>query len=199
MSDRAVTMTVNGRERTATVPDRTSLADMLRDNLRLTGTHLGCEQGVCGACTVMLDGLPVRACLTLAVACDGAEVTTIEGLHGPDIDRLRAAFSTFGGLQCGFCTPGMLMSCHELVMRRQEMSREELAEEMTGNVCRCTGYNGILKALQSAVVDGIAAEAEGADPDTDTDTDTDTDADASDGGTVERRRKTWEDMLRPVD
>ena len=113
-----VTLTVNGREVTATVPARTSLADLLREHLHLTGTHLGCEHGVCGACTVFVDGSPQRACLLLAATVDGAEVVTVEGLEGPVADAVRESFSAEHGLQCGFCTPGMLVTACDIVTRR---------------------------------------------------------------------------------
>nr|WP_082764421.1 (2Fe-2S)-binding protein [Rhodococcus sp. LB1] len=158
MTDVTITLEINGQQRTVTAPARTTLADMLRDQLGLTGVHLGCEQGVCGACTVLLDDLPVRSCLTLAASCDGSEIVTIEGLAGDDIDRLRNAFSTEGGLQCGFCTAGMLISGLELVRRRQEMTREQTCIAMSGNICRCTGYNGIIRAVEQANIAGIAAE-----------------------------------------
>ncbi|MBO0874633.1 MAG: (2Fe-2S)-binding protein [Pseudonocardia sp.] len=158
MPDITVRLTVNGRRHTATVPARTSLADLLRDHLHLTGTHLGCEQGVCGACTVRLDELPVRACLTLAAACQGSEVLTVEGLDDPDADRLRAHFSREGGLQCGFCTPGMLVAAHEVVRRRTELNRDEVCLALAGNICRCTGYLGIVRAVQAAITEGIEAE-----------------------------------------
>lgn len=159
MSDETVRFKVNGAERTVTAPARTSLADLLRDRLGLTGTHLGCEQGVCGACTVLVDDLPTRACITLAAACEGAEVVTVEGLTGPDADRLRAAFSREGALQCGFCTPGMLISGYDLVRRREELSREDLCVAMSGNICRCTGYNGIIRAVAAATSEAVLAES----------------------------------------
>ncbi|WP_028935753.1 (2Fe-2S)-binding protein [Pseudonocardia spinosispora] len=155
MSDVTVGLTVNGRRLRVTVPARTTLADLLRDHLHLTGTHLGCEQGVCGACTVRLDELTARGCLVLAAACEGAEVVTIEGLDDPDAQRLRGAFSREGALQCGFCTPGMVLAAHDLVRRREVLTREETAVAMSGNICRCTGYNGIVRAVQSATVEGI--------------------------------------------
>lgn len=158
MHDVTVQMKINGTARTVEVSARTNLADALRDKLHLTGTRLGCEQGVCGACTVLVDDLPVRACLVLAAACEDSEVVTVEGLHGPDADRLRAAFSRQGGLQCGFCTAGMLVTGLDLVRRREELSREELCEALAGNICRCTGYNGIVCAVQDAIREGIAAE-----------------------------------------
>jgi carbon-monoxide dehydrogenase small subunit len=159
MHDVTVNVKVNGRRRTASAPARTTLADLLRDHLGLTGTRLGCEQGVCGACTVLLDDLPVRACLTLAAACEGSEVVTIEGLEGGDADRLRSAFAREGGLQCGFCTAGMLITGYELVRRREELPREDLCTALSGNICRCTGYNGIVRAIECATREGIAAEA----------------------------------------
>lgn len=153
-----VELVVNGRERSVGVSTRESLADMLRERLGLTGTHLGCEQGVCGACTVLLDELPVRACLTLAVSCEGCEVVTVEGLHGPDVDRLRGHFRAEGGLQCGFCTPGMLVSAYDVVRRRETPTRDEICAAMSGNVCRCTGYNGIVRAIQLANDEALAAD-----------------------------------------
>ncbi|GLY68130.1 (2Fe-2S)-binding protein [Amycolatopsis taiwanensis] len=158
MPDTTVTLHVNGVERTLTVPDRTTLADLLRDHLRLTGTRLGCEQGVCGACTVLLDELPVRACLTLAASCQGKEVRTVEGLDGPDADALRAAFSREGALQCGFCTAGMLITGHHLVRARTVLSRDELCQALAGNLCRCTGYNGIVRAISSTIGEGVKSD-----------------------------------------
>jgi carbon-monoxide dehydrogenase small subunit len=160
MSDVTVNLTVNGQARTVTVPARTSLADMLRNDLRLTGTNLGCEQGVCGSCTVRIDELPARSCLTLAAACQDSEIVTIEGLEDADADRLRKAFAREGALQCGFCTPGMLISAHDLVRRREIKTRDDVCEAMSGNICRCTGYNGIVRAVQAASVEGIEADAE---------------------------------------
>jgi carbon-monoxide dehydrogenase small subunit len=149
---------VNGQRQVLTVPARTTLADLLRDSLNLTGTHLGCEQGVCGACTVLVDDLPMRACLTLAAACEGAEVLTVEALAGPDAERLRANFSREGALQCGFCTPGMLLTSYDLVRRRLPLTREEVRVSLAGNICRCTGYNGIVRAVENTINEGIAAE-----------------------------------------
>lgn len=158
MNEITVRMAVNGRPHTVRTAGRTTLADLLRDQLDLTGLHLGCEQGVCGACTVLVDGLPMRACLTLAGACEGSDVVTVEGLEGPDAERLRTAFSRHGALQCGFCTPGMLLSGHHLVCARQPLTREEVSVAMSGNICRCTGYNGIVGAVAEALEGGIAAE-----------------------------------------
>lgn len=164
MTEMMLHLTVNQLPRTVTVPARTSLADLLRDHLDLTGTHLGCEQGVCGACTVLVDELPVRACLTLAAACEGCEVLTVEGLEGPDAERLRAQFSREGALQCGFCTPGMLLTAYDVVRGRQSLSREDICLAMAGNVCRCTGYNGIVRAVEAAIDQGIEAETTDASP-----------------------------------
>ncbi|MYW92116.1 (2Fe-2S)-binding protein [Amycolatopsis rubida] len=158
MSEVTIELTVNGRKKFATVPARTTLADLLRDRFHLTGTHLGCEQGVCGACTVLVDELPMRSCLVLAASCQGTEVVTVEGLDGPDADRVRAAFSHEGALQCGFCTPGMLLAAHDLVRRREALTRDEVCVALAGNICRCTGYNGIVRAVQSATAEGIEAE-----------------------------------------
>ncbi|MGW5019376.1 (2Fe-2S)-binding protein [Streptomyces cacaoi] len=159
MNEITVHLKVNGRPHTLRTAGRTTLADLLRDRLGLTGLHLGCEQGVCGACTVIVDGLPMRACLTLAGACEDSDVVTVEGLDGPDADRLRDAFSRHGALQCGFCTPGMLLSAHHLVRARQPLDREEVGVALSGNICRCTGYNGIVSAVREALEGGIAAES----------------------------------------
>jgi carbon-monoxide dehydrogenase small subunit len=142
-------LTVNGTVRQLRVEARTSLCDLLRDLLHLTGTHAGCEHGVCGACTVLLDGQPVRACITLAAACDGGAVTTVEGLSGPVVDRLRAAFRTEHALQCGYCTPGMLVSAVDLLERKPAAGEDEIRRAMAGNLCRCTGYVGIVRAIRS--------------------------------------------------
>ena len=147
-----VEFTVNGPRYEADVEPRRTLADALRDNLGLTGTHLGCEHGVCGACTVLVDGEPVRACLMLAVQADGSSITTVEGLAGDDgtLHPLQEAFSTHHGLQCGFCTPGMLMSALHLLHRENRPCRERIREELSGNICRCTGYVGIVDAVEAA-------------------------------------------------
>ncbi|MFJ3339173.1 (2Fe-2S)-binding protein [Streptomyces sp. NPDC086766] len=158
MNDVTIELRVNGQRRKVTVPARTTLADLLRDHLGLTGTHLGCEQGVCGACTVLVDELPMRSCLTLAAACARAEVLTVEALEGPDADRLRANFSREGALQCGFCTPGMLLAGYDLVRHRQPLQRDEVCVAMAGNICRCTGYNGIVRAVENTINEGIAAQ-----------------------------------------
>ncbi|MGY3037026.1 carbon-monoxide dehydrogenase small subunit [Bradyrhizobium sp. USDA 4354] len=131
---------------------RTSLADFVRDKLDLTGTHLGCEHGVCGACTVLLDGVPARSCITYAVACEGAHVTTIEGLDEDEVTaELRAAFTREHALQCGYCTPGMLVSARDLVLRLPDADERRIRIGLSGNLCRCTGYVGIVRAVQSVI------------------------------------------------
>jgi aerobic carbon-monoxide dehydrogenase small subunit len=142
-------LTVNGIAQALRIEARTSLCDLLRDTLHLTGTHAGCEHGVCGACTVLLDGQPVRACITLAAACDGGAVTTVEGLSGPLVDRLREAFHAEHALQCGYCTPGMLVSAVDLLERKPAAGEDEIRRDMSGNLCRCTGYVGIVRAIRS--------------------------------------------------
>ena len=143
-----ITMTVNGTETTVTVPPRAHLGDVLREQLGLTGTHLGCEHGVCGMCTVLVDGEAARACLLFAVQCDGSEIVTVEGLGTPDDQHpLQRAFSAHHGLQCGFCTPGMLMSSYDLLANTPDVESDELPEQMSGVLCRCTGYRGILAAV----------------------------------------------------
>jgi carbon-monoxide dehydrogenase small subunit len=145
-------LTVNGRAVNKPVDPRTHLADFLRDQLDLTGTHLGCEHGVCGACTLLLDDMPARSCITFAAACDGARVTTIEGLDNDEIaTELRAAFSREHALQCGYCTPGMLISARDLVLRLETSDERAIRVGMSGNLCRCTGYVGIVRAIRSVI------------------------------------------------
>ena len=147
-----VRLTVNGRPVAADVEPRTHLADFLRETQLLTGTHLGCEQGVCGACTVLIDGAPARSCITYALACEGAEITTIEGLDDDDVTReLRAAFSREHGLQCGYCTPGMLVSARDIITRLPDADERRVRLELSGNLCRCTGYLGIVRAVCSVL------------------------------------------------
>jgi aerobic carbon-monoxide dehydrogenase small subunit len=147
----SISATVNGRPVQSSVEPRTSLADLLREELRLTATHLGCEQGVCGACTVLIDGQPARACITLAVGIDGSDIRTLEGLDlDPLMLVLKAAFQDKHGLQCGFCTPGMLISAWDLLRRKPELGAAEIRMAMSGNLCRCTGYQGIVRSIQSA-------------------------------------------------
>jgi aerobic carbon-monoxide dehydrogenase small subunit len=147
-----IALTVNTRAVEASVEPRTHLADFLRDNLDLTGTHLGCEHGVCGACTLLLDDMPARSCITYAVACDGARVTTIEGLDDDEItSELRAAFTREHALQCGYCTPGMLISARDLVLRLPDPDEGSIRAGLNGNLCRCTGYVGIVRAVRSVI------------------------------------------------
>jgi 2-furoyl-CoA dehydrogenase 2Fe-2S iron sulfur subunit len=151
MPEKKITVTVNGKTQSAMVEPRLTLLDFLRDELNLTGTHVGCEHGVCGACTVRLDGLPVRACLTLAVQADGRRVDTVEGLAGGGaLGTLQLALRRHHALQCGFCTPGILMSCSELLERVPNPSEEEVREVLAGHLCRCTGYGSIVRAVLAA-------------------------------------------------
>ena len=152
MGDTSVRMTVNGREQSASVEPRVTLADFLREQCHLTGTHLGCEHGVCGACTVLIDGAAVRACLVFAVQADGAEVTTIEGLSAPngDLSTVQAAFRDCHGLQCGFCTPGFVVTVTAFLRDHPEPTDREIREALSGNLCRCTGYQGIVAAVRQA-------------------------------------------------
>ena len=147
-----VSFTVNGRREQLDVEPRRTLADALRDDLGLTGTHLGCEQGVCGACTVLLDGEPIRSCLMLAVQADGSSLTTVEGLAGDGPHPLQQAFADCHGLQCGFCTPGFLISALHLLTENPDPSREEIRAGLSGNICRCTGYVGIVDAVRQAAI-----------------------------------------------
>lgn len=147
-----ITLTVNARAIKASVEPRTHLADFLRDGLDLTGTHLGCEHGVCGACTLLLDDMPARSCITYAISCDGARVTTIEGLDDDEITtELRAAFTREHALQCGYCTPGMLISARDLVLRLSVADERQIRIGLSGNLCRCTGYVGIVRAVSSVI------------------------------------------------
>jgi carbon-monoxide dehydrogenase small subunit len=147
-----IELNVNRRAVHALAEPRTSLADFVREKLDLTGTHLGCEHGVCGACTVLLDGAPARSCITYAVACEGAEVTTIEGLDEDEVMiELRAAFTREHALQCGYCTPGMLVSARDLVLRLPQADERLIRVGLSGNLCRCTGYVGIVRAVQSVI------------------------------------------------
>jgi|TARA_Y100000588_G_scaffold319051_1_gene348896 aerobic-type carbon monoxide dehydrogenase small subunit (CoxS/CutS family) len=146
-----VTLTVNGRERTAAVEPRLLLADFLRHALGMTGTHIGCEHGVCGACTVLLDGKTARSCLHFAVAVDGAEIETVEGIAGQDaLHPIQEAFHQHHALQCGYCTPGFLMTTIEFLKRNPDPSEAEIRQALTNNICRCTGYENIVKAVAAA-------------------------------------------------
>jgi aerobic-type carbon monoxide dehydrogenase small subunit (CoxS/CutS family) len=146
-------LTVNGEAATCTASARTSLADLLRDTLGLTGTHLGCEHGVCGACTVLLDGRPVRSCILLAAQVDGHDITTIEGLQGAngELNEVQEAFCRSHALQCGFCTSGMVLAVQALVDTNPQAGAEEIDEAIGGNICRCTGYVQIREAAEQAL------------------------------------------------
>lgn len=147
-TNQEITLTVNGKTYTRVVSHRFHLADFLRQELKLTGTHLGCEHGVCGACTIIVDGVPVRSCLMLAVQADGAKITTIEGLANEDgtLHPLQQAFIDHHGLQCGFCTSGMVMTLLSALNDKPDMSEQEIREVISGNLCRCTGYEFIVDA-----------------------------------------------------
>ena len=148
----AVSLVVNGRTLSSEIEPRTNLADLLRETHNLTGTHVGCEHGVCGACTLLIEGVPARSCITLAAACDGAEVTTIEGLDGDEIaGELREAFTREHALQCGYCTPGMVVSARDIVLRMEAPSERDIRVALSGNLCRCTGYVGIVRATQGVL------------------------------------------------
>jgi aerobic-type carbon monoxide dehydrogenase small subunit (CoxS/CutS family) len=147
----SVRITVNGRPHEIEVESRRTLADVLRHDLGYTGTHLGCEHGICGACTVLLDGLPVRSCLVFGVQAEGCEVETVEGLESDGrLSSLQEAFSAHHALQCGFCTPGFLMLATGFLRENLDPSEEEIREAMSSNLCRCTGYQGIIEAVQAA-------------------------------------------------
>jgi len=144
----AVAFTLNGAPVNADVAPRTSLADFIRDHQRLTGTHLGCEHGVCGSCTVMINGAPARSCIAFAAALDGSDVRTIEGFHDdPVMEKLRAAFRLEHGVQCGFCTSGMLITSRDIVLRLPDADEKRIRTELAGNLCRCTGYVGIVRSI----------------------------------------------------
>ncbi|WP_327105301.1 (2Fe-2S)-binding protein [Nonomuraea glycinis] len=150
-AEHEITLTVNGTARRVTVPGRRLLSDCLRHDVGLTGTHVGCEHGVCGCCTVLLDGEPVRSCLTFAVTVDGREITTVEGLAGPDgLSPVQRAFAECHALQCGFCTPGFLCTVTALLRENPAPTDEEVLEGISGNLCRCTGYQNIAKAVHRA-------------------------------------------------
>lgn len=154
-----ISMTVNGKAASADVPDNTLLVDYIREHLRLTGTHVGCDTSQCGACVVHVDGKAVKSCTILAAAADGADVTTVEGLANGDLHPMQQAFKDNHGLQCGFCTPGMIMSGVDMVNRYKaagkELTETAIRHELEGNICRCTGYHNIVKAIQ----DGAAKMA----------------------------------------
>jgi aerobic carbon-monoxide dehydrogenase small subunit len=151
----SITLKVNGSERTAAVEPRRSLVDFLRHDLGLVGTHVGCEHGVCGACTVMLDGCTVRSCLLFAAQADGSEVTTIEGIGTDEaLHPLQLAFQQHHALQCGFCTPGMILAAIELLSDHPDPTEEEIRVGLNGNLCMCTGYVNILRAVRAAARNG---------------------------------------------
>lgn len=152
-------LTVNGRVHEVEIESRRTLADVLRHDLGYTGTHLGCEHGICGACTILVDGEAARSCLMLAVQADGAELTTIEGLmRDGALHPLQEAFREHHGLQCGFCTPGMILTATEFLERNPDPTEAEIREAISGNLCRCTGYENIVKAVQWAARNGSAQE-----------------------------------------
>lgn len=149
---RTISLIVNGRPVAAEVEPRTHLGDFVREHLRLSATHLGCEHGVCGACTLLVDGAPVRSCITFAVACDGKSVTTLEGLeYDAVMVALRDAFAADHALQCGYCTPGMLAMARDIVLRLPDADDERIRVELSGNLCRCTGYMGIIAAIRRVI------------------------------------------------
>ena len=146
-----VNIKVNGRKISKEVPDNTILADFLRDKLALTGTHVGCDTSQCGACVVHLNGNSVKSCTTLAADCDGSKITTIEGLaNNGKLHPMQEAFKKHHGLQCGFCTPGMVMSAVDLLQKNKNPSEQEIRDWLEGNICRCTGYQGIVAAVKDA-------------------------------------------------
>jgi aerobic carbon-monoxide dehydrogenase small subunit len=155
-----VRLRVNGKVVADDVPPRLSLADFLRERRNLTGTHLGCEHGVCGACTILIDGEPARACLAFAVACDEREIRTIEGFEDDAVmAALRQAFHRHHGLQCGFCTPGMLVTAYDLIKRDRARSEQDIRKGLAGNLCRCTGYTNIVAAIAAAAAALAGGEA----------------------------------------
>jgi len=149
-----VTLTINGTTMVSEIDPRMTLADFLRDQERLTGIHLGCEHGVCGACTIMLDGEPARSCIIYAVSCDGSNIQTIEGSDDdPIILELQQAFTEHHGLQCGYCTPAMLFTARDIVTRLPDADEDRVRLELAGNICRCTGYAGIVRAIMAVLHD----------------------------------------------
>ena len=152
MSRFTISLTVNGETKDVDTEPREHLADLLRGRLMLTGTHIGCEHGVCGACTIEIDGVPARSCITHAGSCDGATVRTIEGFGDDEVmAALREAFTREHALQCGYCTPGMLVACRDIVLRLPEADEARVREELAGNLRRCTGYRGIVRAVLSVL------------------------------------------------
>ena len=150
MATQSITVTINGEARNAEVEDRLLLVHLIRDNCALTGTHIGCDTTHCGACTVLLDGTAVKSCTVFAVQANGRDVTTIEGMEGEALHPLQEGFMEEHGLQCGFCTPGMIMSSVDLLNRNPDPTEKEIRDWLEGNLCRCTGYHNIVKAVQTA-------------------------------------------------
>ncbi|KJF70275.1 (2Fe-2S)-binding protein [Agrobacterium arsenijevicii] len=154
MSEKTITVSVNGQSMTRTIEARMLLSDFIREELGLTGTHVGCEHGVCGACTVILDGRSARSCLTLAVQAEGVEIETIEGQGSIDkLGRVQEAFRQHHGLQCGFCTPGFIMAITDLIRHHPLETDEEIREALSGNICRCTGYENIVNAVRELAIE----------------------------------------------
>ena len=154
MSNYNISLDVNGCLVEASVEPRQSLADFLRENLALTGTHLGCEHGICGACTVFINGVPARSCIARAVSCEGDEIKTIEGfVDDPWMEAIREKFSSEHALQCGFCTPGMLVTAYDITKRIPDADEARIRVELAGNLCRCTGYKGIVNAIKGVLKD----------------------------------------------
>jgi carbon-monoxide dehydrogenase small subunit len=154
---KTITIRLNGETISRPVEDRLSLVDFVRDHCLLTGTHVGCEHGVCGACTVLMDGKPVRSCITLAAAADGSDVRTVEGYEDDALmQAIRKAFNLRHALQCGFCTPGMLATAYDMLSRIPGLDRERIKAELAGNLCRCTGYLSIISAIEDVHAQGIA-------------------------------------------
>ncbi len=153
MTKMAITFRVNGRRHAIEVAPRMTLVDCLRDVLGLTGSHIGCEHGICGACSILLDGRAIRGCLIFAVQADGADITTVEGLSAEDggLSPLQQAFWDCHAMQCGYCTPGMLIAAQDLLDRNPTPDREDIREAIAGNICRCTGYQQIIEAIELAV------------------------------------------------
>lgn len=152
MANHDISLKVNGKVEVVNVPSQMTLLTMLREKLALTGTKNGCSAGECGACTVLLNGEPVNSCMVLAVECNGAEVITVEGLaHNSQLDKLQKSLITQGAVQCGFCTPGVLISAYALLKRNPQPNEHEIQEALLGNLCRCTGYVRIIKAVKEAV------------------------------------------------
>ena len=159
----SISVEVNGQTYTRVVEARMTLADFLRHEIGLTGTHLGCEHGVCGACTLMMNGQPVRSCITLAAAADGRDVRTVEGYEGDALmQAIRKAFNLRHALQCGFCTPGMLATAYDILSRIPDLDRERIRSELAGNLCRCTGYLSIITAIEDVHAQGIARKGSSA-------------------------------------